>query len=415
MSILNLIFPLGAVLAMAATLMYHAVAHWTLRSMRKRSGTRVEDAVLPPISILKPLKGEDPGLFENLASIARQDYPSFEIIIGTERADDPALRVAERLRHAFPDCRIVVVTNAKRIGLNPKVNNLANLTRHASHELLLVSDASVRARPDYLRSIAAKIMDPGVGLVTNLYAGVGNGTIAASFDNIHLNSFCVSAVCNWVSLARRTCSLGASMLFRKSDLARIGGWKRLGGYLAEDFTLGRLISASGRRVVLSTHVVGIVNERRKMLDFASRHLRWNMLRWRLVPQAYLAEGILNPIVWIVVSLLLVRSPLSVLGAVLALAIKSLSDVLVEARLRERRPTLSMMAFVPLKDLVVGLLWLIAPFMQTIKWRGHRVQISWRTRMIPVKSTAQRGREAASSAEAPLGRAASLITAPELRS
>src|SRR5467141_3240672 len=153
--------------------------------------------VSPLITVLKPVKGDEPGLYENLASLARQDYPAYEILIGADDARDPALATAREVQEDFPQVPIGIHVGARQLGLNPKVNLLSALFDRARHDAVLISDSNVRVGPEYLREMAAEMADPAVGLVTNMVVGDGAG-VGALLETLHLNSFVVAAT----SLAR---------------------------------------------------------------------------------------------------------------------------------------------------------------------------------------------------------------------
>src|SRR5258707_4427549 len=51
----------------------------------------------PPVSMLKPLRGDDGHLHDNLRSFCEQDYPRFEVIFGVQSLDDPAVAGVDRL------------------------------------------------------------------------------------------------------------------------------------------------------------------------------------------------------------------------------------------------------------------------------------------------------------------------------
>lgn len=335
----------------------------------------------PPVSILKPMKGVDSALEENLRSIFRQDYPRFEVILGTEDPEDPALEVARRVAAEHPHVPSRILSDPRTVGFNPKVNNLANLARRANHPLLLISDSNVRVDPGYLADLVAHRERAGGGLVWSLFRGGSEQGLGGVLEAVQLNGFVMGGVATIHRVLHLPCCVGKSMLLGRAELDAIGGFAHLGRFLAEDQVCAEDLAARGIPVTVSGRLIENVLGRRSVREFVSRHLRWSRLRRHVNLAGYVGELLLNPVFLAVTGALALRTAPSLAVAGATLAVVSLLDAKTERSMGIRRP----LAFYPLLELALallkGVLWPVPFFSRTMVWRSNVIRIGRRSEIV----------------------------------
>lgn len=270
---------------------------------------------------------------------------------------------------------ITILAGSARRGLNPKVRLLDFMARHARFDTLLVSDSNVRPGPSYLAAIVREQAGGDNAMVSCLVAGVGENSAGAAMENLHLNTYVAPSIA-LTDAAGHACVIGKSMLFRRSDLARLGGFEPVRDVLAEDYLLGRAFQRAGGRITLSSQVAPVFNQRRTVREFVGRHLRWCQMRFRVSPVTYLLELLLNPTpAWLALALV---GP-ALLGAA-GIAAKVLADAALSRRLTGRWNHPRALLLVPVKDLLLFAVWLAAMFRRRIQWRGNALLMGWGSKL-----------------------------------
>ena len=327
---------------------------------------------LPPISILKPLKGVDPEIWESFCSHCEQDYPQFQLIFGVSDAADPAIEVVRKLQAKYPNIPIELIVCDRVLGANIKVSNLVQMLPTARHEVLLVNDSYIRVPADYLRKVTAPLVDPSVGLVTCLYRGVAVPTLGSRLEAVGISTDFVPGVLSALFLEKGLhFGLGSTLAFRRRDLEAIGGFEAFLDYLADDYELGRRIAATGKRVELGAATVTTFLPAYTLGEFFRHQLRWSRTirdarRW-----GYAGLLFTFGMPWALVTLLAAHGAAGawiLLGMTIAarLTVGIGTAVLV----LNDEPVIRNIVLLPLRDLIAPLVWAAGFMGNRIHWRGE---------------------------------------------
>ena len=246
----------------------------------------------PPVTVMTPLHGAEPGLYENLHSFTQQDYPVVQLVLGVGDANDSALPAARALIRDLPDSDIALVIDARVGGSNQKVANLENMLEAARHDILVLADSDMRVDRRYLAAVTAPLLHPGTGAVTCLYQGVATAGKWAELGALHINFGFLPSVLAAEALGINRGCFGATIAMRRETLSRIGGFIAVRDELADDQRIGEEVRAHGLTVVLSRY---LVEARVSELSLAA--LWFHELRWartiRTIAPAGFAGSILT--------------------------------------------------------------------------------------------------------------------------
>jgi len=361
-----------AILLVACGAVYNLLAIAGALAFRRR---RPVPNYRPPISLLKPVRGRDAGFYEAIRSHATQDYPEFELLFGVADQTDPAVADIGRLQQEFPALAIRVI-RTRNNAPNGKVGSLEILAAEARHELLFVNDGDIVAPPGYFADVVGLLEDPNIGLVTGLYRAKGQ-SLAARAEALGIVTEFVPSVLVARLLSSSGFALGATMAFRKSTLAEIGGFAAIREYLADDYQLGARISALNKRIAMANPVVVTNLGAGTWADVWKHQVRWSRTIRVSRPAGYLGYLVTLATFWCLVAALTGHWQVAVAGE----AIRLMAAAAAMAATGDHN-YLSL-ALVPFRDLFGFAVWCAGMTGDTVEWRGLRFHLRRDGRIDPI--------------------------------
>jgi len=325
----------------------------------------------PGVTILKPLHGDEPGLFENLATFFRQDYTgAVQIVFGVARADDPAISTVERLRATFPDAVIELVVDGRVAGSNPKVANLINMSPRIANDIVVLADSDIRVRSDYLSRIVSAL-ETSSSAATVPYYGIPMGGVWSQLGQMMIDSHFLPGVLVGARLKLSKPCLGSTIAFRRDALVAIGGFEAVADTLADDYEIGALLARNGYPVTVLPFTVGHACNETSFGELWRHELRWALTIRTIDPLGYAGWAVTHALPLALIALALGGG----WGAgFLAFAALCCRGVLIFAIERGYGLPRHPYWLIPIRDLLSFAVFLAGFVARGVSWRGHRYKL-----------------------------------------
>jgi len=345
-------------------------------SLRFAGEPKLETKHMPPVTILKPMKGADAESEACFRSHFELDYPQYQLVFGVSDKSDPAVPIIEKLRREFPKIEAQLVFCPQQLGANRKVSNLAQMLPAAKHEQLVINDADMLVRPEYLREVMAPFANENIGFVTCVYRALPGKTFWSKVEVLGISTEFMPAVL----LARMieggvNFGLGATLACTKKALAAMGGFESLLNRLADDYDLGTGIKHAGFETALSHYVAETHAPDYDLRGFWNHQVRWNRTVRDARPAGYAGLIFTFGIFWSLLAMVFSHGAMwSALLFATVLGMRYLMAIGAGGITLNDQFLIRDLWLLPVRDAMSMIVWVASYFGKTVVWRGERFRL-----------------------------------------
>jgi len=342
-----------------------------------------EAASYPPVTVVKPLHGDEWDLLSHLSSFCQQDYPGeVQYLFGVHDSADPALKTVDELRRLYPDAHVTVVTDTRLYGPNRKISNIVNMLPQAQHDVLVFADSDVSVSPDFLRNIVGELEKPDVGLVTCIYRGNPAPGIWARLSVSAIDYQFVPGVVTGFTLGLAHPCLGPTIAMHRTTLEKIGGFEQFAHHLAEDHAIGRAVRMAGEKVAIPPFAISHACDEASAAELVEHELRWSRTIRTIDPAGHLGSALMHPFAFAMLAVALSGAaawswPLAVVALLTRFWLKLRSD-------RALQQPHHGLWLVPICDIAAFAIFLMSFLSTRISWRGFTFKVDGDGLLCPVQ-------------------------------
>jgi ceramide glucosyltransferase len=367
-----------ATLGVACSLLYYAASLITAMRFAAHASDPAPPLPKPPprIAVLKPLSGLSSSLLANLASYLESGYPRADFFFAVQSYEDRAAEAPVALRSQYPYASITLIVGDETGVANRKIAKVIRMAERAERaDAFVLSDADISVDRGHLERLIGELFaDERVGLLTCAYRARPAGSFASRLAALFINTDFAPMVMLAVAIEPLRYAFGATIAVRRTALEAAGGMRPLGDKLADDFELGRAVTATGWEARLSHALVTSACEERNLGEFWQRKLRWARTYRTMRPLSLLTILINGPL-WALVMLAVTHGPAAIAACAGVIAARLATSALILTRTLKLPELMRDVWLVPLKDLMMAAIWGASLFGNEVAWGGRRFTIT----------------------------------------
>jgi ceramide glucosyltransferase len=339
------------------------------------------------VSILKPIKGVDPEMYQAFVSHCTQDFPDeYELIFGAGSLDDPAVPLVHRLQAEYPQRSIRLVICPQMLGMNRKVSTLVQMLPHAQYDYIIINDSDIRVGHQYLKCVMTRFLRDSVGMVTTPYRGRAHGGIFSRIEALGISTDFMPGVLTALKLERGIhFALGSTLAISRRALTDIGGLEPLLNSLGDDYEMGMRTVLAGYEVALAHEIVETSVPAYTFKTFFAHQLRWARSVRDSRRSGYLGLVFTFGTAWALLNVISSGAAMWSIALLVLMAVARVAQALaIGVGVLHDRQVLRDLWLLPLRDIYAVILWICSYTSDTIIWRGEKFTLN-NGRLTPYKT------------------------------
>lgn len=276
MSHIVLFAPIAVLVLVIVYQAVHSMAGWLQyrRSLGERCRPAVDDAKLPPVTILVPAHNEEMVIENTVNSLLAQDYPAdkLSVLVINDASTDGTAAILDRLDEVNPRVRILHRQapeggKGKSAALNAALHSVAG-------EYVAIFDADNRPEPRAVRMLVETLLGrPELAAAVGKFR-TGNKRVNLLTRMINIEGLLFQNIVQagrWFMFGIAALT-GTNYMIRKSVLAEVGGWDEKA--LTEDTELSVRLYQAGYQVAYVMHASSWEQEPETARVWMKQRTRW---------------------------------------------------------------------------------------------------------------------------------------------